>query len=304
MRNAAQYAQRLHKVLAPLARAARPSDASTAAQDPLYHLAVGVLGCHDGRAAGQKALERIFRKVLDWNELRVSTPDELVNLVGGSIRRPAELCRNLCDVLNAVFRRENTMSLRRLAEGKVKDARRYLESLSGINAYATASVLAIGLGAHAIPVSDRLLDTLRRMNLVDPQATRAEVQAFLERNIKAGDLRSCCAALDHLEAQRVERGAGASGSKSSRGAAADASGAKRATSGRTSRMRASRTGGAARDGAVRARKLRPAAEPAGARKSRVGKASRRDSTAAGRKRKKRHTASRTSSGTARRRTGK
>ena len=47
-------------------------------------------------------------------------------------------------------------------------------------------------GGHAIPVSDPLLASLRAADLIHPTATRAEVQAFLERNINAAQAKEFC----------------------------------------------------------------------------------------------------------------
>ncbi len=84
------------------------------------------------------------------------------------------------------------MSLERLRSVGRREARQYLEQLEGVDEYAAASVLLWSLGAHAIPVGDRLLSALRAAELVHPTATRAEVQAVLERHVSAAEAQEFC----------------------------------------------------------------------------------------------------------------
>ncbi len=170
--------------------------------DPLRQAAAAVLGRHDGLGAGTAALDRIFKRVVDWNEVRVSTAEELSTWVGGLLKHPHASCEDLIRMLNGVFRRENAMSLDRLTQGKVKDARKYLEGLPGFDAYVTASVLLWSLGAHAIPVNDRLLERMRREGWVSPEAEREEVQGFLERHVKAQEARAFAQVMESASLQR------------------------------------------------------------------------------------------------------
>lgn len=191
MKHGTEYATRLRGAYLKMARKA-PAAPSDGSPNPLRHLAIAVLGRHDGPVAGEHALAKLFRRVHDWNELRVSTPEELAGAVGGTLHQPLDACNRLYLALNGIYRRENAMSLDRLLSGKVKDSKKYLESLPGMDGYATAYVMLWSLGAHAIPVHDRLLTLMRKEEWVDPNAPREEVQAFLERHVKASDARRFC----------------------------------------------------------------------------------------------------------------
>jgi endonuclease III len=204
MKNGSVYAERIRKAFQRLVRTI-PKGGPATPMDPLRQAAAAVLGKREGLVAGAAALDRILKRVVDWNEVRVSTPDELAVLVGGAMRHSHEACEDLIRMLNGVFRRENTMSLDRLAQGKIKDARRYLESLPGFDPYVTASVLLWSLDAHAIPVNDRMLERMRREEWVDPGAGREEVQGFLERHVKAQEAKQFAHMLEIWSLQRSVR---------------------------------------------------------------------------------------------------
>ena len=98
-----------------------------------------------------------------------------------------EPCQRLVSMLESVYERENALSLDRLKQMGRRDARHYLDSLGGVDEYGVASVALWSLGGHGIPVNNGLLKELRAAGLVHPDATRAEVQTFIERHISAAD---------------------------------------------------------------------------------------------------------------------
>ena len=95
--------------------------------------------------------------------------------------------QRLIDALQHLYDKENTLGMDRLDNMGRREARQYLESLNGMDEYAVATVMLWSLGGHAIPVNDAMLQTLCDEDLVNPDATRAEVQAFLERHISAAE---------------------------------------------------------------------------------------------------------------------
>jgi len=160
--------------------------------DPLRQLAIGVLGVSCGTATGAKAVEQLLRVMVDWNEVRVSTAGEIARVIGKFIPDSRLHAQRLIRSLGALYQRENWLTLAKLKNMGRREARQYLERLDGADDFAVACVLLWSLGGHAIPVDDRLLGAMREARLVHPEATRAEVQAFLERNISANDAREFC----------------------------------------------------------------------------------------------------------------
>jgi endonuclease III len=160
--------------------------------DPLRCLAAAVIGVGVTEDAAERGIDRLLSTMVDWNEVRVSNASEVYEALGRTYPDGAARCQLLIDALQSIYDRENGLSLDHLANMGRREARQYLEKLAGVDEYAVASVLLWGLGGHAIPVNDRLFEALRQADLVHPAATRAEVQAFLERHVGASEAKEFC----------------------------------------------------------------------------------------------------------------
>jgi len=149
----------------------------------------------NGDEFAERLVSKLTANVVSWNEVRVSNATELQRAAGDSVESHAPYYRCLIRALQSVFDHENVMSLDRLKSMGRRDAKACLEKLDAVDEYVVASILLWSLGGHAIPVCDRLLDSLRAAGLVHPDATRAEVQAFLERHVPATEAKLFCVAM-------------------------------------------------------------------------------------------------------------
>jgi endonuclease-3 len=230
MKNGTAYAARLKKAYAKQKKAVgkiEPVDND----EPMRRLAIGILGIANGDEFAERLVNRLTSNVVSWNELRVSSPMEAQRAAGDTAVSHAPQYEALIRALQAVFDRENAMSLDRLKTMGLREARAFLESLDGVDAYAVASVVQWSLGGHAIPVCDRLLDALRQADLVHPEADRAEVQAFLERHVPAAEGRYFCAVMRNFAApQRAGKKSARSSASKKRGSTKRKSGSGSAKS--------------------------------------------------------------------------
>jgi len=163
---------------------------------PVEQLIVAVLSQETSTAQAQKVLKRLGEDMVDYNELRVSTPEEVAVSISKHVPHTVERATELIRLLNAIYQTEYAVSLDSLTSKGVREIKSHLEKLDGITPYVTASVLLWSLGGHAIPVSDRVVEFLKEEDMVDPGASCAEVQAFLERHVSAADARSFCLDLE------------------------------------------------------------------------------------------------------------
>jgi hypothetical protein len=186
MKDGSKYAPRVKKTFSKLRRSMAPV-LPTEPDCPLRRLGIAILGVGSSDEQAEKAVEKCFETMVDWNEVRVSTPREVQKATGLMNENGLACCRRLVRALEAIYRRENALCLDQLRTQPRREARQYLESLDGVDAYAAASVMLWSLGGHAIPANDRLLAALREADMIHPDAERHEVQAFLERNISAAD---------------------------------------------------------------------------------------------------------------------
>lgn len=191
MKQGTLYASRLKKAFGKCRRLS-PDSEIPESDDPMRRLAIGVLGVTSGEQLAERAVNILLSNMVDWNEVRVSSPVEVQKALGDALPDGLTAARHLISALQAVFDREDAMSLDRLRAIGRREAKQYLDSLDGVDVFATASVLLWSLGGHAIPVDNRLLEALRGADLINPAADRAEVQAFLERHIGANQAKEFC----------------------------------------------------------------------------------------------------------------
>lgn len=184
MKNGTLYAGRVKKAYAKY-KLSVPKPGIPDNDEPLRRLAVGILGIDHRIEDVERAVDRLQGKMVDWNEVRVSTFEEIRDALEHKSIGNQEFCQNLIHAMQSIYDKENILSLVRLKSIGRREARQYLESLKGVSEFAVASVVLWSLNGHAIPINNRLLQALRDANLVNPSATRAEVQAFLERHIPA-----------------------------------------------------------------------------------------------------------------------
>ena len=216
MKEGTRYAARLKKRYTRF-RQTVPTPTIPEPDDPLRRLIVAILGVSCGDAKAERAVDRLLTRMVDWNEVRISSTYEIIRAMSDAIPNGTKQARRLIDALQCVFQYENRLSLDRLRRMGRREAREYLERLGGVDEYAVASVLLWSLGGHAIPVDDRLLQALRDADLVHPSASRSEVQAFLERHVSAADAREFCLVMRSFSADRDAEGKGRSARRPARG---------------------------------------------------------------------------------------
>lgn len=197
MKAGTEYGERLKKVFAKLRRSAAKPDVPDL-EDPLRCLAAAIFGLETSEEEAQSATNRALSAMVDWNDIRVSTSSELHEAIGDGIPQGLKRCQQLIDALQAIYREENRLSLERLKNMGLREARQYLEMLLMGDEYVVAFVVLWGLGGHAIPANDVLLCALRDADLVHPDASRAEIQAFLERHVSAAEAKEFCIVMRSL----------------------------------------------------------------------------------------------------------
>ena len=167
-------------------------------------------------AKAVQAVRRLEQGVVDFNELRVCMPGELVRLMGERYPRAEERARRLRAALNAIYAREHKVSLERLNEMSKRESRDYLESLDGTPRFVAARVSLLGLAGHMAPVDGRIHKRLVERGIIEADSTPETAAAALERKVRAAEMPECYALLqvwaDHASSDASD-GAKAPGAK-------------------------------------------------------------------------------------------
>jgi len=153
---------------------------------PVEHAVWTVLSEEAARSDVDEALERIRDHFIDFNDLRVSRPREIREVLGEDFPRAGYKARVIPRLLDQVFKRHNSMVwdfLERM--GKI-ETREFFERLEEVRPFVAATLARDCAGAHAFPVDRDVGRVLGRLGLVDIETdSEAQMQAFLERAVKS-----------------------------------------------------------------------------------------------------------------------
>ena len=204
MKHGTAYAKRVKRVYAQVKRQSKEPRIG-GPTDPLEQLVLSVLNQETSWGNAKKAFNRLLSVMVDINEVRVSSPREIADILDPYVSHSRSCAARLCELLSAVFDAENAVSLDSLRLMGKRDAKHRLEALKGIEPYNVASVMLWSIGGHAIPVNAKLLAGLRKEELVDPDTPVAEVQSFLERHIAPAEAKRFCLIMADFPARRRTR---------------------------------------------------------------------------------------------------
>jgi endonuclease III len=204
------------KALASLLRKlARPEPAAPENGDPIEVMVRSFLMWEATTEKAAVAFKRITDRIVDFNDLRVSMPSEIVECIGARYPLALERSERLRAALRHAYKREHAMSLQRLRDLNRREVKQYMRSLDGICPYVADRVTLICFGGHCVPVDERLRRALVRSGVGDESADIAEMASWLARQVKAAD-----AAATHQMLQAWCDQAGGAASESRRTATA------------------------------------------------------------------------------------
>jgi len=157
---------------------------------PVEHAIRAILSEEATAAEVDSALDRLRRHFVDMNDLRVSRPREIRDVLGPNFPRSGHKARVIPRLLDQVFHQHNSMVWDFLESmGKVQ-TRAYFEKLEDVRPFIAATLARDCAGAHAVPVDNDVARVLSRLGILDPaKESEVRMQAFLERAVKASRAR-------------------------------------------------------------------------------------------------------------------
>ena len=181
MKNATAYQKKVKKLLG----GAGKGKAQPSGQEPMRVLLGAILEEDASRKAAQRVLEAFEAEFVDYNELRVAPPKDMLEFMGDlpESRRKTE---SIQKVFNAIFDRKSALSLEHLAKLPKRDLRKHLLEI-GLSTYSAALVTMLCFGGHAAPVDRALADWLEINGYIHPGSDLEDVQGFLERIVQQKD---------------------------------------------------------------------------------------------------------------------
>jgi endonuclease-3 len=174
---ATQKQKVLNRILTTLKRdlpAAEPE-----ARPVLEQLIYAICRENAPRDRADKAFRNLRDSFFDWNEIRVSSARELVEVLAPLPDAEMRAYR-IVSLLQEIFETTYAFELESLHKKGLKQAQKQLERYQGTNSFSVAFTLQMGLGGHALPVDVGMRRTLRRLELIDEEPNEEALQASLE----------------------------------------------------------------------------------------------------------------------------
>jgi endonuclease-3 len=143
--------------------------------------------CREGtsRAQADRAYHSLRERFFDWNEIRVSSPREVEEVIA-DLPDAETRANRLIAFLQEVFETTFSFDLESLHKKGVKQAAKQLARYQAANAYVVSWVTQQTLGGHAIPLDVPMVRALRRLGLVeegvdDPEAVQASLEHLVPK---------------------------------------------------------------------------------------------------------------------------
>jgi endonuclease-3 len=156
--------------------------------------------CHEGttREQANQALSRFKDDFFDWNEVRVSTIEEIQGALAGLSEAEARAQR-IRRFLRQLFERTYSFTLDALTKKPLKESLKVLHEYDALESdYVSATVVQQALGGHAIPVDAPIQRALRRLGVADDETDPSSLRALLERAIPKNRGLEFCDLLEEL----------------------------------------------------------------------------------------------------------
>ena len=184
MKNSSEYSKKLRRLYNSLKRK-YPKIQPVTHDDLVEALIYSIVSETLTARAAQTAMKRLAENFVDFNDLRVSRSEEIIEALGEDTPETKQIASSLTRALAAVFNRYNTLSLEALKNIGKRPAKQALGQMDGTSRFVVNYCVLTALHGHAIPLTGRMLEYLRDDELVHPDADEQEIEGFLTRQIPA-----------------------------------------------------------------------------------------------------------------------
>lgn len=141
--------------------------------------------CHEDatREQANQALAHFKDDFFDWNEVRVSSLEEIQAAMTG-LSHSEDRAYRVRRFLRQLFEKTYGFTLEALAKKPLKESVKVLQEYDALKSdYVLATVIQLSLGGHAIPVDESARRALERLGVAEPETDAATLRGLLERAV-------------------------------------------------------------------------------------------------------------------------
>lgn len=186
MKNSSTYERKFKTLLGKMKKAYSPEEPQLPT-DPTEELLWSVVLEDANEGTAKVALSRLTGHFVDHNELRVSRPDEIVDVLPNTLSDARDRAGRIIRSLQAAFDRFDALEMTELRDFPKREARGFLSAIPGMTPFVEGRVCLFSLGIHAIPVDQALVKLLVERDAVHEETDPRDTQGFLERVVPAKD---------------------------------------------------------------------------------------------------------------------
>jgi len=184
MKDSKEYSKKVHKLYRSLKRK-YPKVQKVVYERIVDALVYAIISAELSEAATQSAIKRLTDYFVDWNDLRISRTEEIVEALGADTSVTRDIASALTRALRSVFSKYNMVSLQALCKMSKRPARAVLKKIDGTSRFVVDYCMLTSLQGHAIPLTKKTIEYLRSNELVHAEADEQEIKGFLARQIPA-----------------------------------------------------------------------------------------------------------------------
>jgi len=151
--------------------------------EPVDALVLAIVSENLTESHAQTAIKKLKDYFVDWNDLRVATIEEVIEVLGADVEPAGSIAATLISVLNAVFNKHNMLSLQSLRKLGKRPAKILLEKLNGATPFVVDYCMLTSMQGHAIPLTPKMVEFLKAGHFIHAEATYEEIEGFLCRLI-------------------------------------------------------------------------------------------------------------------------
>ena len=185
MKNSKEYSPKVHKLYRSL-KHKYPKVQRAAYDEPVDALVYAIISENMSETETQSAIKRFADHFVNWNDLRVSRAEEIIEVLGADTSVTRNIASTLTMALGTVFNKYNMVSLKALTRIGKRPARQVLEEIiDGTSRFVVNFCCLTSLQAHAIPLTRKMTEFLRSNEMVHPTADEQQIEGFLTKQISA-----------------------------------------------------------------------------------------------------------------------
>ncbi len=184
MKNSKEYSKKIRGLSRTLSRK-YPKVQKVSHEQVVDAVVYAAISAELSEKATDAAIKRLADYFIDWNDLRVSRAEEIVEVLGKDAPLTRDIALTITRVLQGIFNEYHRVSLEALKKIGKRPARQALEKIDGISRFVVDYCMLTSLQGHAIPLTRKMVEYLRSNELVDPEADEQQIGGFLAKQISA-----------------------------------------------------------------------------------------------------------------------